>query len=198
VGRDVSGVLHGRRAVQVMGAAGVLSGAVTYLLPGHASVSSWLRWQRYHGITRCGILLPQVSHNTSDVESEGSGVSPSGGADVLDDFIEEVVVREVIRLDHGQSSNNSSGVQITGASTPAAAQTSAMRFRIAAFAMCRQFQVRRNSITQREVFRSSSQRSALSREPASRASSVPGAPPGSSTAAPWEPVMWQPVLREHR
>ena len=70
-------------------------------------------------------------------------MSPSDGADVLDDFIGKVIVSAVIRLDHGQSSNNSSGVQITGASKPDAAQTSAMRLRIVAFAMCRQFQVRR-------------------------------------------------------
>ena len=117
---------------------------VTLLLPGcHSSVSSWLRRQRYQGIARCGIPLPQVSDNASDVESEASGVNPSDGADVLDDFIGSVIVSAVIRLDHGQSSNNSSGVQITGASKPDAAQTSAIRFRIVAFAMCRQFQVRR-------------------------------------------------------
>ena len=118
--------------------------SVTGLLPGrHSSVASWLRWQRHQTIPRCGILLSQISDYASNVEAEGGGVSPSDGADVLDDFIGKVLVSAINRLDHGQSSNNSSGVQITGASKPDDVQTSAMRFRIVAFAMCRQFQVRR-------------------------------------------------------
>lgn len=116
---------------------------VTRLLSGcYSSVSSWFWWQGYQGIARYGILLPQVRHDADDVESESSGVNTSGGANGLDDFIGEVIVR-VIWLDHGQSSNSSSGVQITGASKPDAAQTSVMRFLIVAFAMWRQFHVRR-------------------------------------------------------
>lgn len=118
--------------------------AATHLFRGsHSSVSCRFRLQRHQGITRCSILLPQVSHNASDVEPEGSGVSPSDGPDVLDDFVGKISARAVIRFDHGQSSNSSSGVQITGVSKPDAAQTSAMRFRIVALAMCRQFHVRR-------------------------------------------------------
>ena len=53
-------------------------------------------------IARFGILLPQVSHNASDIESERSGASPADGANVLDDFIKKVIVT-LIRLRHGQS-----------------------------------------------------------------------------------------------
>jgi hypothetical protein len=38
-------------------------------------------------------------------------VSPADGANVLDDFIEMLIVDAIIRLDHGQSSNSSSDVQ---------------------------------------------------------------------------------------
>lgn len=100
-------------------------------------MSSRLRGQRHETIARCGISLPEVSHNASDVESERCGVSPADGTNIFDDFIEKVLASTIIRLDHSQSSSNSSGVQMTGASKPAAAQTSAMRFRIVAFAMCR-------------------------------------------------------------
>src|SRR5205814_1205653 len=46
------------------------------------------------------VPLPEITHNPGDVESERLCMRPPDGANVLDDFINEIIVSAVIWLNH--------------------------------------------------------------------------------------------------
>ena len=80
--------------------------------------------------------LLQGAHDGFDVIVVALGKGFANGANFLDDWI----------WGHCHSSISSSGVQITGGDSPAERHVRSIGPRVAALAMCVQFQVRRKSI----------------------------------------------------
>ena len=66
----------------------------------HWSVSSRFRGQGYETLARFSVTFSEISHNASDVIVERCGMSLADGPDVLDDFVNKIIARAVIRLDH--------------------------------------------------------------------------------------------------
>ena len=101
-------------------------------------LSSWLcrrtfRSERDHAPSVGTLLPPERGDQSLEVVAVFGGKGFPVGPDFFDDGI----------APHTYASKSSSGVQMTGARSPSARQVSSIFPRTAAFAMCRQFHVRR-------------------------------------------------------